>query len=80
MSNGPSFSAVKILKAQSKAIRTIIVAFIFWVTVASAYVFLFEPYGGRMDWERFFKILVFPPIVITIGYFLYQKLLAGDEQ
>lgn len=80
MSNGPNFSTVKILRAQSKAIRTIIVALIFWVTVASAYVFLFEPYGWEIDWEHLFKVLVFPPIVITIGYFLYQKLLAGDEQ
>ena len=45
---------------------------------ASAYILLFEPYGYRVtsrDYEHIFKVLLFPPVVLVISYFVYNKLI-----
>ena len=78
MSGVPNIPAFYALKSQSKATRALAGASIFWVVVASAFVFLFEPYGWRIDWGHFLKVLVFPPLVIVGGYFLYKKLIAEE--
>lgn len=84
MSNIPNVSVLNPLRGQSKAIRTIAAASIFWVIVASAFMFLFDSYGlglrgwRYIDWAHFLKVLIFPPLVIAFGYFLYKKLLTEE--
>ena len=58
--------------------RFVVVAPVFWVLAVSAYILLFEPYGYRVtsrDYEHMFKVLLFPPVVLVIGYFVYNKLI-----
>lgn len=53
-----------------------------WLLSASAYVFLFEPYGSSMyseDYSHMFKVMLFPLGIIVIGYFTYSKFVIGNS-
>jgi hypothetical protein len=78
--NVPDFELQETFKKQSKPVRALIGLSVFWVVVAFAYLFLFEPYGYRIDWGHFLKVLIFPPLVLVGGYFLYIKVIAADER
>lgn len=80
MDDTSNIFALNNLKYKSKAIRLVVAASIFWVIVASAYVFLFEPYGWRIDWSHLLKVLIFPPLVFVGGYIIYKKILVEDEK
>ncbi|QBQ55527.1 hypothetical protein [Nitrosococcus wardiae] len=56
--------------------RFVIAGSVFWILLAIAFIFVFEPFGSSLnDTElmKAIKVTVFPPIVITTGYFLFYK-------
>jgi len=58
--------------------RALIAGSGFWALVVLAFVFMFEPYGRYVsdsEWWQVAKIIVFPPVVVAIGYFLYNKVI-----
>tara|TARA_R100001039_G_scaffold33289_1_gene26731 strand:- start:5248 stop:5901 length:654 start_codon:yes stop_codon:yes gene_type:complete len=76
--NEVSFDLIEAFKEQSKTVRALIAICIFWVIVAFAYLFLFEPYGYSIEWGHFLKVLIFPPAVLVAAYFLYTKVIVGN--
>ena len=62
--------------------RALIAGSVFWVLIALAFVFIFEPYGNYVserDWWQVAKIIVFPIVVVVLGYFLYFKVIQQKD-
>jgi hypothetical protein len=64
------------LQKMSHAKKLAVASVLFWVFIVLTFVLTFEPYGTFMnseDWWHAFKIIIFPPIVMFVGYFLLVK-------
>jgi hypothetical protein len=60
----------------SRAKKLAVASVLFWVFIVLTFVLIFEPYGTFMkseDWRHAFKIIIFPPLVMFVGYFLLVK-------
>ncbi|MGB9429937.1 MAG: hypothetical protein WCC11_08715 [Gammaproteobacteria bacterium] len=77
--SGPSFKTIGVdFIKKPLAIRVLVVGSAFWLVVVLAFVYVFEPYGGytsNQDKWQVAKVIVFPPLVAVIGYFLYTKVI-----
>ncbi len=45
----------------------------FWLLSVVAFIAVFEPYGYRVDYWHAFKVAIFPPVIVTAGWFGYKK-------
>lgn len=64
---------------ESRAFRAVVLLSTIWVLAVPAYWWLFEPYDyymGDDDWLLMFKAMVFPVVILALGYFAYQKFVA----
>jgi len=67
----------------SFANRALFAGSAFWALVVLAFVFMFEPYGRYVsdsEWWQVVKIIVFPPVVLVAGYFLYVKVIKQENR
>lgn len=76
MSGIPAFSVSNFFNSKSIAFRVLTAGSIFWIMVSLAFVVLFEPYGWRIDWGHFVKVLLFPIVASVGGYVLYKFFIA----
>lgn len=63
--------------------RIIFFGSIIWIIAVLSFVFLFEPYGNNLsdeNWLNTFKITIYGPFIMVVGYFLYIKIMADDEK
>lgn len=70
-------------KNASFSTRVLLAGSGFWALVVLAFVFMFEPYGSYVsnsEWWQVVKIVVFPPVVMVAGYFLYSKVIKQESQ
>jgi len=77
---GPSFNKKPL------AVRALVIGSIFWIFVVLVFVFVFEPFrdyvienGWTQYWWLVAKIIIFPPLVAVVGYFLYSKLVRPQK-
>ncbi len=72
------FMLVRRFNSASSLVRFAVVFPVFWSLCVGAYVYLFEPYGYMVDSDYFhmLKVMIFPPVVLLVGLFFYQKLIA----
>ena len=65
-------------KQTTRIARLLIVSPIFWTASVILFVLFFEPYGymSSDDYVHLFKILIFPPILIILAYYLYTKVIS----
>jgi|AntRauTorckE5430_2_1112549.scaffolds.fasta_scaffold02496_2 hypothetical protein len=62
----------------SSAARALVVVPVFWIACVGVFVWLFEPYGGYMsssDYTHMYKVMLFPPLLLGGGSFVYFKLI-----
>lgn len=70
-------------KTASFSTRVLLAGSGFWALVVLAFVLMFEPYGSYVsdsEWWQVVKIVVFPPVVVVAGYFLYSKVIKQESQ
>ena len=81
--SGPSLNAIAPgFNKKSLAFRALVVGSAFWVFVVLVFVYVFKPFGSYVsneDWWQVTKIIVFPPLVAKVGYFLYAKLVQPQK-
>lgn len=61
----------------SSTARALLVAPAFWIACVGVFVWFFEPYGGYMsssDFTHMYKVMLFPPLLLGAGSFVYFKL------
>ena len=68
-------------KKASQTSRVLIVVPIFWAMAVSFFVILFEPYGdmSSSDYSHLAKVIIFPPVLFLLAYFMYIKLIIIDS-
>lgn len=63
--------------------RIIFFGSVIWIIAVLYFVFLFEPFGKYLsdeNWLNTFKIMIYGPFIMIVGYFLYIKIMAGDAK
>ena len=56
--------------------RALIAGTVFWGIAVLAFIFVFEPYGSRMndrEWKQALSVLIFPPAMAYVAYFIWVK-------
>lgn len=83
MSGVPVAAVSKNIKKASLSLRVYMAGTGFWAIVVLTFIFTFEPYGSYVsnsEWWQIAKIIFFPPVVVSVGYFLYCKVIKQEIQ
>lgn len=72
---------IRICWSSNKTKRSAIIFPLLWIAFVGLYVLLFRPYGymSSSDFHHMYKVMLFPPSVILVTYFVYKKLISNSD-